>query len=313
MTTKQDRRSFLKAAVTGMAGALASGATAAKSSETLVTGFYKTLTREQKNIICFPFDDPLRKKVDNNWRITTARLRHFSDDQQEMIKQIFLGLHSEEYAEKVYRQVRHDAGRSGFGNCSLAIFGTPGSGKFEFVFTGRHVTRRCDGDSVKGAAFGGPIFYGHSALDFNEEPHHPENIYWYQAKKANEVFNALDGKQRALALLGDPRGERGTSTVALTGKTEGLDGIPMTELSRDQKNLVREVLGDILAPYRKVDSTEAMKLIDKNGFDNLHMAFYKNMDVGDDGVWDVWQIEGPSMISYFRGDPHVHAWLNIKA
>ncbi len=40
--------------------------------------------------------------------------------------------------------------------------------------------------------------------------------------------------------------------------------------------------------------------------DNLHMAFYKNMDVGNDGVWDVWQIEGPSMVWYFRGDPHVH-------
>lgn len=42
------------------------------------------------------------------------------------------------------------------------------------------------------------------------------------------------------------------------------------------------------------------------------MAFYKNQDVGEDGVWDVWQIEGPSMIWYFRGDPHVHCWAHIK-
>lgn len=33
---------------------------------------------------------------------------------------------------------------------------------FEFVLTGRHCTRRCDGDSVEGAAFGGPLFYGHA-------------------------------------------------------------------------------------------------------------------------------------------------------
>ena len=37
-----------------------------------------------------------------------------------------------------------------------------------------------------------------------------------------------------------------------------------------------------------------------------------NQDVGQDGVWDVWQIEGPSMIWYFRGDPHVHCWAHIK-
>jgi hypothetical protein len=57
---------------------------------------------------------------------------------------------------------------------------------------------------------------------------------------------------------------------------------------------------------------EAIKLIDVAGFDHLHMAFYKNMDIGNDGVWDVWQIEGPFMRWYFRGAPHVHTWVNIR-
>ena len=59
-----------------------------------------------------------------------------------------------------------------------------------------------------GAAFGGPIFYGHQAgSTFEEKPDHPNNVYWYQAKRANEVFQALDGKQREKALLGNPREE----------------------------------------------------------------------------------------------------------
>ena len=91
-----------------------------------------------------------------------------------------------------------------------------------------------------------------------------------------------------------------------------IDGIRLSELSRDQRREVRRVLEDILAPYRQEDAKEAMELIRANGMKNLHMAFYKNQDVGDDGVWDVWQIEGPSMICYFRGDPHVHAYLNVK-
>ena len=31
-----------------------------------------------------------------------------------------------------------------------------------------------------------------------------------------------------------------------------------------------------------------------------------------DGVWDVWQIEGPNMVWFFRGEPHVHCWAHIK-
>ena len=66
-------------------------------------------------------------------------------------------------------------------------------------------------------------------------------------------------------------------------------------------------------PLPKILSAEeALKLVEKNGIDNLHMAFYKNQDIGNDSVWDVWQIEGPAMLWYFRGDPHVHTWVHIR-
>ena len=43
----------------------------------------------------------------------------------------------------------------------------------------------------------------------------------------------LDGKQRKQALLGDSRKEQQYKTVKLTGKKEGLEGIRLSELSRD--------------------------------------------------------------------------------
>ena len=49
-----------------------------------------------------------------------------------------------------------------------------------------------------------------------------------------------------------------------------------------------------------------------NQISDTHIAFYKNEDVGDDKVWDTWQLEGPQMVWYFRGDPHVHAWVHVK-
>jgi len=317
------RREFLKTAASTVAAAAAlplvspaqagKATSAAARSETLVGTLHQSLSEAQRKVICFPFDHPLRSKVDNNWHITEKSIAQlFNADQQAMIREIFLSLHSPEYAETVYKQVEHDSGKEGFGASSIALFGAPGTGRFEFVLTGRHCTRRCDGDSVAGAAFGGPIFYGHAAQGFNEKPTHPGNAYWFQALRANEVFQMLDGKQRALALLGEGREEKGTETVQLTGKKKGLPGIPMTELTRDQKELVRKVMSDLLAPFRKPDADEAMILIERNGFDHLHMAFYKNQDVGHDGVWDVWQLEGPAMVWYFRGDPHVHVWVNVQ-
>src|SRR5438093_1133450 len=83
--------------------------------------------------------------------------------------------------------------------------------------SGRHCTIRCDGDSVDGAAFGGPIFYGHASQSANEKPDHPGNVYWYQAKRANEVFQSLDGKQREIALVkGTVPPEQGNATVKLS-------------------------------------------------------------------------------------------------
>ncbi len=327
-SNETSRREFLKTTVTAAALAAASPLTgiAARfepakiianrigTPETLVGTLYKTLTEEQRKAVCFSFDHPLRSKVDNNWFITDKKIgsSFFTKDQRQMVKDIFRDLHSPEYAETVFRQVEHDSGKEGFGTCAIALFGEPGTGQFEFVLTGRHCTRRCDGDSVAGAAFGGPIFYGHAATSFNEPADHPGNAYWYQAKRANQVFQMLDGKQRQLALLDESREEKGTETVKLTGKQTGLPGIPVSALSRDQKELVRKVMADVLAPFRKSDADEAMKLIEKNGFDHLHLSFYKKEDIGHDGVWDIWQIEGPAMLWYFRGAPHVHTWVHVR-
>ncbi|HEV7406315.1 MAG TPA: DUF3500 domain-containing protein [Chthoniobacteraceae bacterium] len=319
------RRDFIKTGLGGLAAVSAAGLalpgssfaapSATSKSETLAATLYKSLSEEQRKAVCYAFDDPLRQKVDNNWHINKQSLAKFySADQQQMVREIFTGLHSPEYAERVMQQVEHDnAGDGGFGGAAIAMFGEPGTGKFEFVFTGRHVTRRCDGDSVEGTAFGGPIFYGHAPRTFNETADHPDNIYWYQAKRANEVFQMLDGKQREVALLDTSRNEEGNDTVKLTGKSAELPGLPVGSLSQDQRDHVRKVMADVLAPFRKEDSEEAIKLIEAAGFDKLHLSFYQKEDIGNDGVWDVWQIEGPSMVWYFRGKPHVHVWVNVRA
>ena len=308
------RRDFIKSA----ALAAAAGAAQAKTSsdsETLVATLHKSLTAEQKGKVCFAFDHPLRSKVDANWFITPQKVGEFyTRDQQAMIEEIFMKLHNPEFFPNVLRHIEEDAGS--LGKYSIALFGDPGKGKggFEFVLTGRHCTVRCDGDSVEGAAFGGPIMYGHQhGPNGTEKPDHPNNVYWYQAKRANEVFGALDPKQRDIALVKTPpRKEASNNTVALKAKKE-LEGLPVSDMTKDQRALVEKVLADLLLPYRKKDTAEAMRYIKASGgVDSLSMSFYKAMDLGNDGVWAVWQVESPSMVWHFRGSPHVHTWVNIR-
>jgi hypothetical protein len=100
------RRDFLKhSALTGaslLAPAFAPLASAAPSreskSETLVAQLHKSLTEPQRSALCFPWEHELRLKVDNNWHITPTRIDKILDkDQQDLVRQIFDGLHSDEY------------------------------------------------------------------------------------------------------------------------------------------------------------------------------------------------------------------------
>ena len=191
----------------------------------------------------------------------------------------------------------------GFGSYRIALFGAPGTGKFEFEMTGRHLQVRANGDAADSVAFGGGIVYGHGLGSPRT------NLFYYQTKKANEVFKALEGKQREKALLQNPPQE---SKVPLQGKGGTFPGLAVSELSADQTELVASVLKIGLAPYREKDVEESMKVLKAGGgLDSLHMAFYKKGDLGADEIWDIWRVEGPSFVWHFRGAPHVHTYINI--
>jgi len=275
------------------------------SAETAVKRFYDSLKDDQRGQICFPFDHPLRTKINANWAITKPKIDEYTKGQQAILDEIFKGVVSPEGYERFQKQMDDDSG--GFSEYHVAVFGTPGSGQFEWEMTGRHMTIRADGDSVANAAFGGPIVYGHGEGDSQKGL--PGNVFYYQTKKANEVFSALDGKQRDSALL--PKAPK-EDAVLLQGSSGTFPGIAVGELSRDQKELVESVMKVILSPYREDDVNEAVALLkDGGGLDALHMAFYETNDIGKDQEWDIWRLEGPTFVWHFRGAPHVHSYINI--
>ena len=317
-----DRRHFLGAvAASGIAAAAApkllavDSGSVVKTSESLVAELYKTLSEVQRKAICFDWDHHdekrglLRTFVANNWNIVPQEINSdfYSDDQRDLIKAIFESMINPDWHARYYQQLEDDAG--GFGNeQSIAIFGDPTSPQFEMVMTGRHLTLRCDGDSQPHMAFGGPIFYGH-APEFNEGAAHTDNVFWEQAILANDLYKMLDGKQRDLSLLPTTPREQ---AVGFRGKA-AIPGLPISELTADQKSHMQLVLSKLIEPYRKRDQDEVTRCLEtQGGLDACHLAFYKDQDIGNDGVWDNWRLEGPSFVWHFRGSPHVHVWVNIS-
>lgn len=332
-----NRRQFVQAAgaaaaavsVAQVAGPLlaAESETASASSEQLVRNLYESLSSEQKSKLCFPWDYTddrglLRTHVSNNWSIIPApegaprNQPHpyavggdfFTADQRDLIEALFFGLYSPDWHQKLKKQLQDDAG--GYGRQqTIAFFGEPGGDKWEWVMTGRHLTIRCDADSSEHVAFGGPIFYGHAAQGFDEPADHAGNVYWHQALKANALYEMLDGKQREQALVTEAPYE---TEVSFRGDKGGFAGIPIAELTSDQKAHAQEVLKALLEPYRVSSRDEAIKCLDaQGGLDKCSLAFFREDDIGEDGVWDIWRIEGPSFVWHYRGAPHVHVWVNI--
>ena len=323
-----NRRDFLKvagatAAVVATGASSAPLAVAAKapetSPETKVQQLFGSLSNEQKKDVCFAWDYQdakrglLRTRVEANWQITGREIasNFYTGEQRALMKEIFQGIVQPEWHAKYEKQMEDDNDGLGFGNSqAIAIFGTPGEGKFEFVITGRHMTLRCDGNSAEHVAFGGPIFYGHAAEGFEEEANHPGNVFWSQAESANALYKMLDGKQRKLALV--ETGLPAENAVRFRGTAGGFAGVPITEFSSDQKDHLKKVVAKLVEPYRQGDQDEAQKCLDaQGGLDKCSLAFFKQGDLGEDGVWDNWRLEGPSFVWHYRGAPHVHVWVNI--
>ena len=311
------RRDFVKNTAGAAVAASLGGASILSASERrselkpedLVRKFYDSLTAEQKKVVALPWDSPKRTRVSNNWRIVDIKNnKFFNAEQQRFIKDIFRGLVSEDGWDRFQKSMKDDYG--GIGNYCCCIFGNPAEGKYEWVFTGRHLTIRCDGNRTPNVAFGGPIFYGH-AVEFDEKPDHPGNVWWHQARLANKIFGSLDGKQRDKALL---KTSPPDSARSIEIKSEGFTGLPVAGLSKDQKALVEQCMRELLAPYRASDVEEAMKYITAGGgTDKIHLSFYRDGDLGKDSVWDRWMVQSPALSWYFRGSPHVHTWVNIAA
>ena len=150
-----------------------------------------------------------------------------------------------------------------------------------------------------------------TTVEFDEKPDHPGNVWWHQSRLANEMYAALDGQQREKALLTKTPDDN-FDQMKVRGSKAEIPGLSGEELSADQKDLLKSTVRSMLSMFRESSVDEAVDCIQQNGgIDKLRVSFYKDLDLGSDGMWDNWRVEGPAFVWYFRGSPHVHVWVNV--
>ena len=317
-----DRRDFLRMAGAGAAAAFAlRGVPAAFAQEAkpvaktghlaedLIKELHAGLSDEQKTKVVSRFDDPARLMIYNKALGKTIG-ESYTKPQQELVERILRAISSPDEAawKQISRGGTWDASKS-FQNCGSNIFGDPSTGKFTWVFSGHHLTLRCDGDSEEGAAFGGPLYYGHSPNGYSAR-----NVFNYQTLGVLSVFEALSEAQRKQAVVKGTPGE-GLGSIKFRAAAQAKPGIPGSDLSADQKALIDKVMRDILSPYRKEDVDEAMQVVKgQGGMEKINLAFYKEEDTVDaKEPWHFWRLEGPGFVWNYRVLPHVHTFVNISA
>jgi hypothetical protein len=329
--TAFDRRDFVRTLAVGGAAVAAGGTLLAPRplmagerapmprvvnavAEDLVKELYATLDADQKKAVVKPWNDPARKSVNPNKALDKKIGAVYTKPQQELLERIVKAISSDDKGwHQITRAGTWDASKS-FDQCGADIFGDPSNGKFAFEFTGHHLTVRCDGDNEEGAAFGGPIYYGHTPNGY-----HPSNVFAYQTQQVLKLFDALDAKQqtKAKAKLGDPKKQESKVSLDRLAKEER-PGVLYADLSADQKELVEQVMKALLSPFRQQDGAEVVTLIkDMGGMEKMHLAFYdeeyEGSKTSEKQPFSFWRLLGPGFVWNFRVLPHVHTYVNISS
>ena len=284
----------------------------AKPTEDLVREYYASLNPFQRTQLVFPWNytgagtTPARLGVYNT-AIGKAIGETLTKAQRELTERIMMSMSS---GDDGWRKITRNGGwdtDNGILSCGAYIFGDPeGDRKFSFLFTGHHLTMRCDGNSEPNTAFGGPIFYGHIVNGYSER-----NVFNEQTRKVMSVFDALNPDQQKRAIVdGHPAGRADTVFFPTEGRE--LPGVCGTDLSADQKGLIEGVLKDVLSPYREADVAEVMDIVRANGgMEKIHLAFYRDTETSEKEPWSYWRLEGPGFIWNFRVLPHVHTYVSV--
>jgi hypothetical protein len=274
--------------------------------DVLAQRLFASLDAEQRADTCVPYDHPLRQ-YHNRGVMGGGRdiLFGFSRNQRKILTDLMYAGLSEDGRNRVPEEFF--TRWSGVHALRVVICGYPAAPPYQIILSGNHLNLRLGGASREGAAFGGPQVYGDQRG--NERPGLPGNVYRDQFLLAQRILLNLDASKRELAVLEEAPVQTG---IELQGRDGSFPGIAVSSLAVENKALTRDLVERIVATYPADDVAYARACLQSNGgIDALFLSYYQHGEDGAIAEGQVFRLEGPGSVMYFRGYPHVHAFINI--
>src|SRR5215510_5546225 len=274
--------------------------------DALAQRLYVSLDAEQRAKTCVSYDHPLRqyhnRGVEGGGR---SILGGFTREQRRTLTDLLYAGLSESGRQRLPEQ---DLIRwTGVHSMHVVICGDPTAPPYQIILTGLHLNLRLGGKSREGAAFGGPQVYGDQRG--NGRVGLPGNVYREQFVLAHRILRSLDSGRRRHAVLEEAPVQ---TQIELQGRHGVFAGIPVKELESEGKALAHELVKGILSTYPPNDVAYAREcLVANGGLDALYLGYYQHGEDGEIPEGQVFRLEGPSAVFYFRGYPHVHAFINV--
>jgi hypothetical protein len=274
--------------------------------DTLARQLYATLDAEQRADTCVPYDHPLRQYHNRGvWGGGRDVLFGFSRRQRRMLTDLMYAGLSEQGRSRVPEEFLTQW--SGVHAMRALICGDPATPPYQIILTGAHLNLRLGGRSREGAAFGGPQVYGDQRG--NDRPGLPGNVYRDQFLLAQRILRNLEASKRERAVLMEAPVQTG---IELQGRRGVFPGLPVAELAAEDKAVAQELVERIFATYPADDVAYARTCLQANGgIDGLSLSYYEHGEDGAIAEGQVFRLEGPGAVMYFRGYPHVHAFVNV--
>lgn len=310
-----NRRSVLKLGLSALAGTgayagyrllLPTPSRKREPVDALARRLYASLDDTQRAETCVGYDHPLRQYHNRGvWGGGRAVFSGFSREQRQVVTDLFYSGLSEEGRRRVPHE--YFTRFTGVNSMRLLISGDPTSGPYQVILTGAHLNLRVGGRSREGAAFGGPQVYGDQRG--NEVAGLPGNLYRDQFLLGQRLLRSLDeGRRKQARLEAAPV----QTMIELHGRRGSLAGLPAAELAPEGKALLRELVEGMLSIYPPADVAYARDCLAANGgLDALFLSDYAHGEDGEIPEGQVFRLEGPAAVFYFRGHPHVHAFVNV--
>jgi hypothetical protein len=292
--------------------------TTMRPAEGLIRELVGTLTAAQRALVVKPWDHRSANMLTRHRMVNSPIDRRigmaYSRTQRDLLQRILRAICSDQTGyDRICRKESNtrafDASQS-FAGCGADIFGTVGDNtQWAWVFSGHHITVRCDGNTSPNNAFGGPIYYGHTPDGYSQR-----NVFFHQTQAVMSVFESLSAEQRQRAVVVGTPGEHEAS-VRLQNGQAARPGLPASEMSRGQRLLVTAVMRECLSPFRQEDGDRAIEILRRTGgLDRIHLAFYReNNNAPANARWHFWRLDGPGFVWNYRVLPHVHCYVNIAA